>query len=577
MTTNTRLLRPSARIARMGAAFCLFATPIHASVAAETPSAPFRAGDSLLQEFQLQGEIAISGAGTNAPASPVLFEANTITRRKVLSVDAGGTAMIEMTPLGGAMDVKAADRWIRLAIHQGHAVAFVNGEEVQDEGPAEPVKKLLYRQSSRGEMAVVEGGSFAELLMSPPFAQGRTVLPNASWPEGVEWTLREKIPWPIPAAGQGDAPPEWETETVSKLVARESAEGRVVDVIETRSTGRMDAAGGAYSVLGTSRYDQASGEALESKGSVEMEAGAALLGGLLPGVEAPARIKLTMTISQAVTTVEEIRAAVAQEEAARRAAAAKAPTAPAAAQPAPPGAAAAAAADPDKLLALGRSYYETGRFSNGRETEKAVELLTQVLAMQPGNTAAMGLLGACRYAMGDVDGALAFFRRELESNPPPPRARFLQCMIADLLLARGDTDAAVSLLTEVQQASPDHPEAHSLMGIYYWQAGASADRDKEFKRAASLSPVIGKVHYNRAKELEWKKQYARALPHYVAASILDPSDASACFWAAACFAASDRKEEAVQYYEQFLARDRGNTDTTWSDRARAEIESLRVR
>jgi tetratricopeptide (TPR) repeat protein len=99
--------------------------------------------------------------------------------------------------------------------------------------------------------------------------------------------------------------------------------------------------------------------------------------------------------------------------------------------------------DPTSMPAweqLGWCYWAAGR------REDAIVLWNRLLALDPGNPAAYSLLGRAAVANNDLDKAIEYNRKSLELNPNQPNVRF---DLARTLLWRGAADDAMPMLEQV--------------------------------------------------------------------------------------------------------------------------------
>jgi predicted O-linked N-acetylglucosamine transferase (SPINDLY family) len=124
------------------------------------------------------------------------------------------------------------------------------------------------------------------------------------------------------------------------------------------------------------------------------------------------------------------------------------------------------------------------------QLRQAEKLYRAIIQAQPGNFAAMHLLGA-------------------------------------LLHQYGKSDAAVSLLERAIRLKPDDPEMHSNLGAALIELKRHEDALASLDRAVALAPALAGAHSNRGLALSSLKRLEEAVASYRRALDLDPTNAEA--------------------------------------------------
>ncbi len=128
--------------------------------------------------------------------------------------------------------------------------------------------------------------------------------------------------------------------------------------------------------------------------------------------------------------------------------------------------AAAPSAEAEKLLVSGAAYLQEGRF------ERARKLFREALAKDPHRAEGYNGVGVTYYARGDLDEALAWYKRSLEADPRFGDAFYnLACVYAlqkhQALAFRYLRMAALNHYSEREQMEKD-PDLASLRGDPQW-------------------------------------------------------------------------------------------------------------
>lgn len=143
--------------------------------------------------------------------------------------------------------------------------------------------------------------------------------------------------------------------------------------------------------------------------------------------------------------------------------------------------------------------------------DDAIALLDQVLAAEPGNALA-GTLKAdmLLYGKRDVDGALAAFRKVVESQPSSIAAR---AGLINILLGQQNLTEARTEFDLLKKASPNHPET------LYFEA-QFAFNDKDYKKTREISEQVLKSFPNNVRVLELAGAAEFRLKNYLQAEAL---------------------------------------------------------
>lgn len=241
-----------------------------------------------------------------------------------------------------------------------------------------------------------------------------------------------------------------------------------------------------------------------------------------------------------------------------------APPPPAAPQPAPDAPPAPVAVPMDAELAARDGDYA-----------RAIEILTQILAVNPHDIEALRLLARVHAAAGDCAASSAAWERVALLDPHDPdaayeigsslaadgaweqvRARMLQVEAGGTAddrhyLLAGRAALQLGLRAEAEtmlRKAVDIELARSLLGTLYYERGELGAAEEAFRRALALNARnftanlhLGYLSYRRGDLRE-------AIEYYRAAHAIDGTNPLACLSLAAALEKSGDRSSAVEYY-----------------------------
>jgi len=134
-----------------------------------------------------------------------------------------------------------------------------------------------------------------------------------------------------------------------------------------------------------------------------------------------------------------------------------------------------AAADRD--FAEANRLYRAGHFSEARDK------ILKLLAHYPENPRLHNNLGNLLLKAGMADEAMAHYKKALEYSPGYVIAR---ANVAMLSLMNGDTDAAFSILSDIEPDYPDHADVQNGLGICELRRGNVEKAVNHFRKAVDI-------------------------------------------------------------------------------------------
>lgn len=165
----------------------------------------------------------------------------------------------------------------------------------------------------------------------------------------------------------------------------------------------------------------------------------------------------------------------------------------------------AAERSPAALLALGHALYQAKR------NEEALEALDAVLALDPGNAAALEGRGSVRVVLGQAEEALADFDAALLRGAAVPGA---QCGRAAALRRLGRTDEALQATDLALAADPERRDALDLRTTLLLDQFRLEEADATLTRTFELHPDDFDVRWLRALVRLLAGDYEGGWPDY---------------------------------------------------------------
>jgi tetratricopeptide (TPR) repeat protein len=181
----------------------------------------------------------------------------------------------------------------------------------------------------------------------------------------------------------------------------------------------------------------------------------------------------------------------------------------------------ALAANPDSWLAhnnLGNFLFEQG------QVDEAMAHYRRAVEMQPAYATAHYNLGEVLRQKGQEDEAIAHFRRALEIRPDYADAHN---SLGVVLLRRGQVDEALVHLRQALEIRPDRAEDHNNLANVLWQKGQIEEAIAHFRTAVEIRPAYAMAHYNLGQILQQDGRVREAISHYERALEIQPDFAPA--------------------------------------------------
>ena len=145
--------------------------------------------------------------------------------------------------------------------------------------------------------------------------------------------------------------------------------------------------------------------------------------------------------------------------------------------------------------------------------------------------------------------AETLYRATIRSNP--------QCWmaynnLASLLIARGGTDEATTLLHTALSLKPDYAEAHNNLGLALGSGGMAEEAIAQYRRALELAPTYAEAHNNLGFALAGRGEIDQAIVQYRQALRSDPGLAGAHYNLAMALIARGEVDQAAAHLRTAL-------------------------
>ena len=163
----------------------------------------------------------------------------------------------------------------------------------------------------------------------------------------------------------------------------------------------------------------------------------------------------------------------------------------------------AVAVDPDfaaAQAALGDAYWE--KYQSTRDpalAAKGTDAVMRAVGMAPEHAAVFYSLGNMQHLTGRPDEAVESLRRALGLQPDNDEAHRL---LGQVLADRGDVDGGIAELERAIRIRPQYWRHYNALGLVHYRAGRYREALEPYRRASGLQPsaagpfqMLGNIHY----------------------------------------------------------------------------------
>ena len=198
-----------------------------------------------------------------------------------------------------------------------------------------------------------------------------------------------------------------------------------------------------------------------------------------------------------------------------------------------------------------------------RHLERATELLTVVLELDPNYLPALIRFGELELELQNLEASARWYRRALTAAPGSPAANY---GLAQIALRQERPEDAVALFEQVLELQPTASAVHYMLGLAYRDLG---ELDRAREQLAASGEVLVKAHDPLADALAQRVRGASlyisrgnlaliagnhelAIQAYGKAVAATPEDLLAIQGLAHAYARSGRTDQAIALYEQIV-------------------------
>ena len=197
---------------------------------------------------------------------------------------------------------------------------------------------------------------------------------------------------------------------------------------------------------------------------------------------------------------------------------------------------------------------------------EAEAALRKLLAANPENNNARVQLGRVLAAEGKSDEAAQELQQGLKADPGDPHAAL---ELGTLYVQAGKDSEAEQQFRVAVQKMPQNAEAHYALGSLLMHEKKYSEAQQELLLAVNLKPDLADAYGNLAVVASENKNYELALKSLDYRAKFLPESPASYFLRATCFDHLKAVQQAVEYYQRFLAADAGKLpDQEWQARHR---------
>jgi len=158
-------------------------------------------------------------------------------------------------------------------------------------------------------------------------------------------------------------------------------------------------------------------------------------------------------------------------------------------------------------------------------------------------------LGIALFGKGQLDEAIAHYRRTLEMQPNFWDADY---NLGTALLAKGHVDEAIFYCEKAAKMQPNDPDTHVAFANALLQKKRIDDAIAHYQKAVAIRPDYFLARFGLSHALLEKGNFDAAIEHSQAASLIQPNNADCQTILAIALDEKGRSAEAIQHYEKAL-------------------------
>jgi tetratricopeptide (TPR) repeat protein len=205
------------------------------------------------------------------------------------------------------------------------------------------------------------------------------------------------------------------------------------------------------------------------------------------------------------------------------------------------------------------------------EVEEALAQYRKALEIKPDYAAARVGLGSTLAGRGEVEEALAQYRKALEIKPDYAEAHY---NLGRALARRGEVEEALAQYRKALEIKPDYAEAHNNFGVALAGRGAVDEAMAHFRKSLEMNPDYAEAHCNLGLAMAHRGEVEEAIGQYRKALEIKPDYAAAHYNLGRALAGRGAVDEALVHFQLALGLAATRGDTALADAIRAHIRLL---
>jgi tetratricopeptide (TPR) repeat protein len=196
------------------------------------------------------------------------------------------------------------------------------------------------------------------------------------------------------------------------------------------------------------------------------------------------------------------------------------------------------------LLILGLASWQRTWAYESQET-----LWTDTLAKNPNSWMGHCNLGVVLFQKGQVDDAVAHYRKALEINPNYVAAHY---NLGNALFQNGQLDEALVQYQKAVEIGPNDAEAHINLGNALFQKEQLDEAVAQFQKALEINPNDAEAHYNLGNALFQNGQLDEAVAQFRKALEIDPNSFATHYNLGGTLFQKGQLDEAITQFQEVL-------------------------
>ncbi len=197
-------------------------------------------------------------------------------------------------------------------------------------------------------------------------------------------------------------------------------------------------------------------------------------------------------------------------------------------------------------LAAARKHHQAG------QRVEAEQLYHQVLDADPTNVQAQFQLGILAIETGEIDKAVGWLTRALQSDSSQPA---IYVTLGEAYRRLGDAAQAISCNQQAIAVQPNFFAAHANLGLLHLQKDSLIEAETCFRRAVELAPQNAECRYHWGTVLQVSGKFEAASDCYRGVLALRPDDVAAHVNRGVCLHHLQNHAEAESHYRRALGID----------------------